>query len=122
MRRLWRNLCLAVGLMAATPAPAQVLDFEALEGWRDDDHAAALPPSATCDLIEAPDWRPICTLAADVLKTAPLPRVLRTLLQARRHWRSTAPLPAISIRTERLARPHPALSADLPQTAWVTDG
>ena len=69
MRRLWRNLCLAVGLMAATPAPAQVLDFEALEGWRDDDHAAALATFlATCDLIEAPDWRPICTLAADVPK------------------------------------------------------
>ena len=67
MRGLWRNLCLAVALMAAAPVSAQVLDFESLDGWRDDDHAAALQTFlATCDLIDAPDWRPICKLAADV--------------------------------------------------------
>ncbi len=67
MRGLWSSLAVAAGLMAATPAPAQVLDFEALSGWRDDDHAAALQTFlATCDLIDEPDWTPICALAADV--------------------------------------------------------
>ena len=28
--------------MAAVPASSEVLDFEALDGWRDDDHLAAL--------------------------------------------------------------------------------
>lgn len=65
--RLWRTLCLAAALMAPLPAAAQMLEFEALEGWREDDHAAALTTFlATCDLIDAPDWRPICRLAAEV--------------------------------------------------------
>jgi membrane-bound lytic murein transglycosylase A len=59
-------LALALGVMSA-PAHAQMLDFEALDGWRDDDHAAALVSFLrTCDLIDAPDWRPICAVAADV--------------------------------------------------------
>lgn len=65
--RLWRTLCLVAALMAPLPAAAQMLEFEALEGWREDDHAAALTTFlATCDLIDAPDWRPICRLAAEV--------------------------------------------------------
>jgi membrane-bound lytic murein transglycosylase A len=53
--------------MAATPLPAQILDFEALDGWRDDRHAEALVSFLrTCDLIDAPDWRPVCAMAADV--------------------------------------------------------
>ena len=67
MRGALLHFCLAAGLMAAAPATAQVLDFEQLEGWHDDDHAAALATFlVTCDLIDAPDWRPICALAADV--------------------------------------------------------
>ena len=67
MRGLWRNLCLAVALMAPLPAAAQVLEFESLDGWYEDDHAVALKTFlATCDLIDAADWRPICKLAADV--------------------------------------------------------
>jgi membrane-bound lytic murein transglycosylase A len=55
--------------MAAAPAPAQMLDFEALDGWREDSHADALATFLrTCDLIDAPDWRPICAVAADVPK------------------------------------------------------
>jgi membrane-bound lytic murein transglycosylase A len=65
--RLLRNLCLAVALMAAAPVSAQVLQFEELDGWYDDDHAAALKAFlVTCDQLDAPDWRPICKLAADV--------------------------------------------------------
>jgi membrane-bound lytic murein transglycosylase A len=67
MRGLVARLLLAVALMGAVPASAQVLDFESLDGWRDDDHAAALQSFlATCDLIDAPDWQPICRLAADI--------------------------------------------------------
>ena len=65
--RLRLALSLAAALMAPLPAAAQMLDFEALEGWHEDDHAAALTTFlATCDLINAPDWRPICKMAADV--------------------------------------------------------
>lgn len=67
MRRLWLFLSVAAGLMAAAPTRAQVLEFEALTGWQEDDHAAALQTFlSTCDLIDAPDWGPICALAADV--------------------------------------------------------
>ncbi|MEY4985049.1 MAG: hypothetical protein RIR62_3315 [Pseudomonadota bacterium] len=53
--------------MTATPAPAQMLDFEALDGWDSDDHLAALESfRATCDLLSEPDWQPICRLAADI--------------------------------------------------------
>ncbi len=60
-------LCLAALVMTgATKAPAQMLDFEALEGWDDDDHRAALVSFLeTCDKLTDPDWRPICAFAAD---------------------------------------------------------
>lgn len=58
--------CLALAMTVATPAPAQMLDFEALDGWDSDNHRAALTSfRATCDTLTAPDWRPICALAAD---------------------------------------------------------
>lgn len=67
MRAPFRILGMAAALMAAAPAPAQMLDFEALDGWREDSHAQALATFLhTCDLIDAPDWRPICAVAADV--------------------------------------------------------
>jgi membrane-bound lytic murein transglycosylase A len=44
-----------------------MLDFEALDGWRDDNHVEALQSFLrTCDLIDQPDWKPICAVAADV--------------------------------------------------------
>lgn len=47
-------------------APAQMLDFKALEGWEDDDHRAGLAAFLeTCDKLTDPDWRPICAFAAD---------------------------------------------------------
>lgn len=61
-------LATVVVLMAA-PAPAEVLDFEALDGWRDDNHVEALQSFLnTCDLIDDADWQPICAVAADVPK------------------------------------------------------
>ena len=58
--------CLLALQMTATPAPAQMLDFEALEGWPEDNHLAALTAfQETCDKLDAPDWQPICHLAAD---------------------------------------------------------
>ena len=69
MRRALRILALPAALMAAAPLSAEVLDFEALDGWRDDNHVEALQSFLnTCDLIEAPDWQPICAMAADVPK------------------------------------------------------
>ena len=53
--------------MTANPASAQLLDFEALDGWRDDNHVEALAAFLrTCDLIDQPEWQPICAVAADV--------------------------------------------------------
>jgi membrane-bound lytic murein transglycosylase A len=53
--------------MTAGPATAEILDFEALDGWREDNHAEALVAFLrTCDLIDQPDWAPICAVAADV--------------------------------------------------------
>lgn len=52
--------------MMVTPATAQILDFESLDGWSQDDHLAALTSFLeTCDRLDAPDWQPICRLAAD---------------------------------------------------------
>ena len=55
--------CLLAVSMTATPAPAQMLDFEALDGWPEDNHRAALTAFlGTCDKLDAPDWQPICRL------------------------------------------------------------
>ncbi|MFN3994036.1 MAG: murein transglycosylase A [Tabrizicola flagellatus] len=62
-------LAVVVGLMPARPAKAELLDFDALDGWMEDDHLAALTAFlGTCDLIDQPDWKPICAVAADVPK------------------------------------------------------
>jgi membrane-bound lytic murein transglycosylase A len=64
-----KRLCIlaVAALMATGPAAAEILDFEALDGWREDGHAAALETFLrTCDLIDQPDWAPICAVAADV--------------------------------------------------------
>ncbi len=62
-------LSVAAALMTASPPRAEVLDFESLDGWLDDDHLAGLTSFLnTCDLIDQPDWQPICAMAADVPK------------------------------------------------------
>ncbi len=65
MRRALGTLSL-LAIMTGAPVPAQVLEFQQLDGWYDDDHAEALVAFLkTCDLIDAPDWQPICAVAAD---------------------------------------------------------
>lgn len=60
---------LALGLGPRMTA-AEMLEFEALEGWAGDAHAEALSVFlTTCDALEAPDWQPLCALAADVPAT-----------------------------------------------------
>jgi membrane-bound lytic murein transglycosylase A len=50
MLALRRSLALAAFAMMALPAAAQVLTFEELDGWREDDHRAALAAFLnTCD-------------------------------------------------------------------------
>ncbi len=57
---------LAFGMTAA-PIQAQVMDFEALDGWNADTQLAALTAfRQTCDLLDGPDWGPICKLANDI--------------------------------------------------------
>ncbi|HMS93758.1 MAG TPA: murein transglycosylase A [Tabrizicola sp.] len=54
-------------LMVAPPVTAEILDFDALDGWYDDNHVEALTAFLrTCDLVEQPDWAPVCAVAADV--------------------------------------------------------
>lgn len=56
--------------MAAAPASAEILSFDDLEGWRDDDHRAALSAfQVTCPQLESADWRPICRLAQETVTT-----------------------------------------------------
>lgn len=67
MRGAVAALALGLSLMAAAPAPAQVLSFDDLDGWREDDQMAALAAfRGTCDLLDAPEWAPLCRLAADI--------------------------------------------------------
>lgn len=61
------RLLAVVAAMTAGQARAEMLDFEALDGWQEDRHAEALVAFLkTCDLIDQPDWTPICAVAADV--------------------------------------------------------
>jgi membrane-bound lytic murein transglycosylase A len=65
----WRRgiIGATAALMVSLPGHAQMLDFEALDGWYDDNHTEALATFLrTCDLIDQPDWAPICAVAADV--------------------------------------------------------
>ncbi|MFN5999251.1 MAG: murein transglycosylase A [Paracoccaceae bacterium] len=69
MRAALAMLSVSAALMSATPPRAEILEFDALDGWFEDDHLAALTSFLqTCDLIDQPDWKPICAVAADVPK------------------------------------------------------
>jgi membrane-bound lytic murein transglycosylase A len=58
---------LAAALMLGPQdAPAQVLTFDDLDGWYEDDHRAALGVFRdTCTLLKGAEWGPLCKLAAD---------------------------------------------------------
>ena len=48
------------------PAKADILEFEALPGWAQDDHLAALKTFlTTCSLLPGDDWPVICRVAQD---------------------------------------------------------
>ena len=60
---------LAISMIAGTPVSAQVLGFESLDGWQDDDHRAALAAFLeTCQNL-TDDWAPVCGLARDAGET-----------------------------------------------------
>lgn len=68
MRGLARLAAAAAFLWAAgmSAAPAQILAFEELDGWAEDDQREALTAFLeTCDKPKAPEWGPLCALAAD---------------------------------------------------------
>lgn len=67
MRAALGAILLGLSMLTPPAASAQMLDFTDLDGWSDDDHLAALQSfRATCDLLDEPDWQPICRLAADI--------------------------------------------------------
>lgn len=66
MRAAVALLAWGLAMIAPLAAPAQMLDFGALDGWAADDHRGALLAfRETCDLLDGPDWGPICKLAAE---------------------------------------------------------
>ncbi len=63
------GIFLAVFMTAANPAVAQMLKYESLDGWQDDDHRAALLAFLeTCASLPE-DWQPVCALGADATAT-----------------------------------------------------
>lgn len=56
----------ATGLVGAEAAKVQVLTFDQLDGWEDDDHAAALEVFlSTCPDMTEPDWVSLCAMGAN---------------------------------------------------------
>jgi membrane-bound lytic murein transglycosylase A len=75
-------LCVAVAVVGMTsPAMAEpkvtVLEFDDLDGWQQDDHAAAFDVfRATCPDLDDPDWQAVCAYAT----SNPDPRAFFELL------------------------------------------
>lgn len=81
MRAALALLALLGVLMQPSQTLAQVFDYEALDGWAEDDHLAALRAfRQSCDLIKRDDWAPICRLAQDVPDDAAAARQFFELL------------------------------------------
>ncbi len=52
---------------AAADIRYTVMDYAALDGWAEDDHAAALDVfRSTCRDMNDPDWRSLCAVASDI--------------------------------------------------------
>ena len=65
-----RSFAIAMLAMIAAPAAAEVLTFADLDGWADDDHAAALSVFLnSCEVLTDPDWTALCRFAGDADKT-----------------------------------------------------
>lgn len=69
MRHAGLAAALALGVAMTTPAADaaptyEILKFDDLDGWNDDDHAAALSVfQETCSDIKDPEWATLCALA-----------------------------------------------------------
>ena len=65
-----RSFAIAMLAMIAAPAAAEVLTFADLDGWADDDHAAALSVFLnSCEVLTDPNWTALCRFAGDADKT-----------------------------------------------------
>jgi membrane-bound lytic murein transglycosylase A len=54
------------GAGQASETTLKILEYSDLEGWEEDDHAAALTTFLnTCSDLSAPDWQAICAVAAE---------------------------------------------------------
>lgn len=70
MPALLRTKASVGAVSAGPPAGAQRVTFADLDGWRDDDHRAALSVfRTTCATLTGPEWQPLCRLAADAGQT-----------------------------------------------------
>ncbi|MDT8857601.1 MltA domain-containing protein [Paracoccaceae bacterium Fryx2] len=134
MRALLRSLAVVLAVMAgAGPAAAQVLRFDDLDGWRDDDHRAALAVfRGTCSLIDGPEWQPLCRLAADAEGSAAAARsffelFFRPVLMGEPPALFTGyyepELPGSPVRTPRFAWPIYAKPPELTEgSVWHSRG
>lgn len=67
--------------MTGPDASSEVLRFDQLDGWEQDNHVEALQVfRATCSLLTDPTWQPVCRLAADTGETAASARQFFELL------------------------------------------
>ncbi len=67
MTRLAAALALALGLPGPAAAAPTLLGFSELDGWAEDDHAAALDVFLeTCGDLRDRDWQALCSLAHEV--------------------------------------------------------
>lgn len=67
--------------MTGPTASSEVLRFDQLQGWADDDHSEALQVfRQTCSLLKDPAWSPVCRFAADTGDTAASARQFFELL------------------------------------------
>ncbi|MDP4034418.1 MAG: MltA domain-containing protein [Pseudorhodobacter sp.] len=66
MRAFLAAIACVWATLTMQPAAAQVLAFADLDDWQQDDHRAALSAfRETCGTLTAPEWQPLCRLAAD---------------------------------------------------------
>lgn len=67
MRALVAAVCFALStVLPVNAAQVEILDFDDLSGWAEDDHDAALKVfNETCMDLRSPYWEPICALASE---------------------------------------------------------
>lgn len=67
--------------MTGPDASSEVLRFDQLDGWEQDNHVEALQVfRTTCSLLTDPTWQPVCRLAADTGENAASARQFFELL------------------------------------------